>query len=424
MTIYQVLPRLWGRGKMSDWDMETLMYIKSLGVSHIWFTGIIRHASGKPYVKGDPGSPYAISDYYDVNPYLADDPGNRIMEFEDMVARAHSIGLKVIIDFVPNHVCADYSGDIPVCDYHDYDWSDTRKIDYNAPGTWDRMLQIIRFWAVKGVDGFRCDMVELVDVNFFNWMTANVRNEFSNIIFIAEVYGKDNYRKYLETGGFDLLYDKSGAYDSLMSVMNGGDIRALTWNWQWLSDMQPRMLNFLENHDERRLRNPDYAALAYASLFNNASFMIYFGQEIDERAEESGNGRTSIFDIVKLPSMDRLRHYIHNQTRGLNKNEKECLTRHREILNLSADIRDWANYDLLYCNSQTVFPFLRYAADGKKHKLSIGANTSAFLIACNFHDIEVSAEISIPEDAKKKCRLQRDSISISVKAHDCIILPL
>lgn len=415
MTIYQILPRLWGKGKMSDFDKETFSYLKSLGISHVWFTGIIRHASGKDYVKGDPGCPFAISDYCDVNPYLANYPENRIMEFEDLVARTHSMGLKVIIDFIPNHVCADYDGDIPVYDWHDYDWTDTRKINYSAPGTWDKMLQIIRFWAVKGVDGFRCDMVELVDVNFFNWMISRVRNEFPTICFIAEVYGRDNYRKYLETGCFDILYDKSGAYDNLMSVMNGGDIRSLSWNWQWLGEMQPRMLNFLENHDEQRLQRPDYAALAYSALFNSASFMLYFGEEIDERAVESDNRRTSIYDIVKLPSMERLYNHIHNKAKGLSKAEKDCLSRHRDILNLATEIREWSNYDLLYCNSGEVFPFLRYTSDIRK---------PSYLIVCNFQDKDIDTVISIPSDAKKKCRLRRDSISVSVKSHDSIILPL
>ena len=99
--IYQILPRLWGNGteqpvhngsleqngtgKFSDIDTKTLEYIKWLGCSHVWFTGIIRHStlssahgctpSHPQFVKGKAGSPYAICDYYDVNPYLADNPG-------------------------------------------------------------------------------------------------------------------------------------------------------------------------------------------------------------------------------------------------------------------------------------------------------------------------------------------------------------
>ena len=107
-TIFQVLPRLWGRGKFSDWDRKTFDYIKWLGVSAVWYTGVLRHARGKAFVKGEPGSPYAITDYYDVNPYLADDEAERMAEFEALIHRTHEAGLKVIMDFVPNHVARDY----------------------------------------------------------------------------------------------------------------------------------------------------------------------------------------------------------------------------------------------------------------------------------------------------------------------------
>ena len=112
--IYQLLPRLWGNkdtdnvkrgslesngtGKFSDIDSASLDYIKWLGCSHVWFTGVIRHAtketaggcmpSNPQFVKGNAGSPYAIVDYYDVNPYLADNPTDRMGESP---RRAHSL---------------------------------------------------------------------------------------------------------------------------------------------------------------------------------------------------------------------------------------------------------------------------------------------------------------------------------------------
>ncbi|MBR5072334.1 MAG: alpha-amylase, partial [Bacteroidales bacterium] len=270
--IYQMLPRLWGEGRISSVDDATLDYLRGLGVSHVWCTGILRHSTGKPFVKGDAGSPYAISDYYDVNPYLADVPSRRMSEFHTLVRRVHSHGLKLIIDFVPNHVGCDYSdrhGGIPLCGWHDYDWSDTVKIDYSAPGTWEAMYGIVRFWASKGVDGFRCDMVELVPPEFLKWLIARIKEEFPSVIFIAEVYQKEKYRMYIEDVRFDYLYDKSGLYDVLRAIVAGhGTARAITWNWQFLQDFQPRMLNFLENHDEQRLASPWFAGRPdlYAAL--------------------------------------------------------------------------------------------------------------------------------------------------------------
>lgn len=101
-------------------DAATLRRIKKLGVTHVWYTGIIRHASKTSYsaygvprqhpavVKGNAGSPYAITDYYDVDPDLADNVNDRMSEFEQLVERSHKAGLKVIIDFVPNHVARQY----------------------------------------------------------------------------------------------------------------------------------------------------------------------------------------------------------------------------------------------------------------------------------------------------------------------------
>lgn len=411
MLIYQVLPRLWGKGRFSDWNTRTFDYLKTLGVTHIWYTGIPRHATGEPFVKGNPGSPYSIENWFDTNPYLADDSSSAMREFSLLVKRTHRAGLKVITDFIPNHVARNCSCGIPVCGYCDYDWTDTLKIDWSDQQTPVRMLEVLRFWAGKGVDGFRCDMVELVPAEAMKSLIEAVRKEFPSLTFIAEVYNRDNYRRFIDNVGFDLLYDKSGAYDSLMSVMNGGDIRSLTWNWQFLGTMQPRMLNFLENHDERRLPAPDYAALSYASLFNNASFMLYFGEEIGENASDTVDGRTSIFNKVKIESVSRLLRYIKNG-KGLTVKELGTLEKHREILRTATRVHDWNNYDLLYCNDGLTFPFLRYS------------ESECLLVACNFADHPVSTVISIPEDAKKKCRLESGSISVCVNAHDCAVLPL
>ena len=134
--VYQVLPRLFGNrnttckrngtlqengcGKFNDFDEKTLQQIKRLGATHIWFTGVVRHASKTDYsafgipcqnpqvVKGKAGSPYAITDYYDVDPDLATDVNNRMGEWEALIERTHQAGLKVVMDFVPNHVARQY----------------------------------------------------------------------------------------------------------------------------------------------------------------------------------------------------------------------------------------------------------------------------------------------------------------------------
>ena len=138
INVYQVFTRLFGNtdtinrpwgtpeenglGKFSDFTVKALREIKALGITHIWYTGVLHHALIADYkayglsdddpdvVKGRAGSPYAVKDYYQVNPDLADDPAQRLEEFRELVIRTHAQGLKVIIDIVPNHVARKYEG--------------------------------------------------------------------------------------------------------------------------------------------------------------------------------------------------------------------------------------------------------------------------------------------------------------------------
>lgn len=420
MIIYQVLPRLWGNGKLSDWGEAELGYLRSLGVSHVWFTGIPRHASGKDFVKGDPGCPYAIEDYYDINPYLADRKRNRMAEFESLISRTHAAGLGVIIDFVPNHVAREYNGDLPLLDWCDADWTDTRKIDYGAPDTRDKLCDILAFWASKGVDGVRCDMVELVPPDFFAMAIPRIKSRWPDFRFIGEVYDMGRYREYIEWVGFDLLYDKSGLYDTLMAIDNGWrSAHDITLNWQRLSNLQPRMLNFLENHDEQRLQHDNYAALTVSALFNSASFLLYFGQEVGERAEGSERLRTSIFDYEQIPSVQRLVRHIRSGA-VLPPDEALCLQRHRSILRQAARIQSWLNFDLCFCNTDTPgfdqnrhFAFLRYPQDHSE---------APVLAVCNFSPVPARFDLRVPASVCALSGWPTPSVPVEIPAHEAIIL--
>lgn len=548
--IYQVLPRLWGNetehpikngtlkengtGKFSHIDNNTLDYLKWLGCSHVWYTGVIRHStqsdeqgcipSHPQFVKGKAGSPYAICDYFDVNPYLAENPDERMGEFEELIKRTHSHGLKAIIDFVPNHVARDYarttstpghqqlgaSDDKSVhwskendffyypgealqlptsCPegmepYREFpamatgnncyspcpginDWFETVKINYcdEHTGTWDKMYEIIDFWAGKGVDGFRCDMVELVPPQFFKWLIERVKKKYPKLIFIAEVYKKELYGEYIRNIGFDFLYDKSGLYDTLRAIVekNSGDnclpmeawqsASGITRNWQYLADIQPYMLNFLENHDEQRFASDffgknaiDSMAALYVSLFLNTSpFMIYFGEEIGEKGmEEEGfsgrDGRTTIFDWWSIPSVQRLRKVISErkyesldvtQLRdgGLSREESEVFIRFANATRLAASdeaITRGTTYDLCYCNQSSDgfnkdrhFAFLR---DYEDHTL---------LIVANFSDQPARMHLTIPEHAFEWMEIQQTAdlfpgkiIDVEVPAKDGVVITL
>ena len=158
-VIYQIFTRLFGNpkqsqivngtieqngcAKMNDIDDAVLAKIKMMGVTHVWYTGIIRHATTTDYsafgiprqtsmvVKGKAGSPYAITDYYDVDPDLAVDVERRMEEFEALVERTHKAGLKVVIDFVPNHVAREYHSICKPDDVHDLGEDDNTDMHFS-----------------------------------------------------------------------------------------------------------------------------------------------------------------------------------------------------------------------------------------------------------------------------------------------------
>ena len=495
--IYQVLPRLFGNtnefcvpnsslevngtGKLSDFTPEKLLSIKELGCTHIWYTGVLEHATKCDYstygippnnpsvVKGIAGSPYAVRDYYDISPDLADNVSDRLNEFRDLIIRSHKAGLSVIMDFVPNHVSREYYSDqkpygefdfgardntdepftqmnnyyylkgekfiSPVEDiknpYTEYparatgndcfkqdpalsDWYETVKLNYGVdyisggehyfdpvPDTWQKMLKILRYWCEFGVDGFRCDMAEMVPVEFWNWSLGLIKDDFPGIIFIGEIYNPDSYSDYLSKGKFDYLYDKVGMYDYLKQV-SAGDKPAsgITRCWQDVNDFQDRMLNFMENHDEQRIASdfflgkPEKAlpALAVSLLLNRSPFMIYFGQELGERGMDnegySGiDGRTSIFDYWSVSAIRDWHKGIYNiSLRGF----------YKQLLSLALNekaFRKGSTYDLEHANlnNPQFDPFYNYAFVRKYENELI-------LVIVNFSDKMSCLDVNLPEN--------------------------
>ena len=488
IIIYQVFTRLFGHrsnnpvvngtieengcGKLNDFTPSALKKIRELGVTHIWYTGVIRHATMTDYsrygiprqhpavVKGRAGSPYAITDYYDIDPDLAVDVERRMEEFEQLVTRTHRAGLKMIIDFVPNHVARQYKsickpagvrdlGEddnpnegfnparnnfyycpgqafMPYFDlYHGEkepyqemparatgndcfhnapgmnDWYETVKLNYGVdyyaggvghfepiPNTWQKMLDILLFWAGKGVDAFRCDMAEMVPADFWAWATTRVREQYPDIRFIGEVYNPNEYRHYIASG-FDYLYDKVGMYDAMRDVVcHRRDTDAITWAWQQTDDIRDHMLYFLENHDEQRVASDFFAgsgekavpALVVNALMQQNPFMLYFGQEWGERGMDaegfSGrDGRTTIFDYWSLqPRFNELTQ-IYNKVLNIARSEKA--------------VSEGLMFDVMYANQQyrQQYAFLRKA------------DKETLLVVANFADVPVTMNITIPDHA-------------------------
>lgn len=419
--IYQIFTRLFGNqtttnkvygtieengcGKFNDIDDTALAALKDFGATHLWYTGVLEHATLTDYsqfgikadhpliVKGIAGSPYAVKDYYDVDPDLAVDVPNRIQEFESLVTRTHAHGLKAIIDFIPNHVARQYCSDIRpegvkdfgedddntvtfspsnnfyyipnhdfivpeghtppipvVTPYHErpakatgndvfqaqpsqFDWYETVKLNYGidyldgrsrhfdpTPSTWLKMRDILIYWTRKGVDGFRCDMAEMVPVEFWGWVIPEVKRENPGVIFIAEIYNPFEYRNYINIGKFDYLYDKVGLYNSLRRTIEGhGSAEDITRIWQHESgDFSEHMLRFLENHDEQRIASRYFAgnpwtalpAMVLSATLHTGPLMLYFGQELgvdptQQEGFQGEDGRTTIFDYWGVPEFQQ-----------------------------------------------------------------------------------------------------------------------
>ena len=498
VIIYQVFTRLYGNrnttrkengsiaengcGKMADFTPKVLKNIAQMGVSHIWYTGVIRHATQTVYaeygipvqhpaiVKGRAGSPYAITDYYDIDPDLAVDVSNRMQEFEELVARTHAAGLKIIIDFVPNHVARQYHS---VCkpqhvkdlgeddntehgfdpqnnfyycpgqrfdpyfdlyqgapspyieepakatgnDHFDNkpgrnDWYETVKLNYGVdyyagrvghfhpvPDTWQKMTDILLFWTAKGVDGFRCDMAEMVPPQFWLYATEVVKAVNPDIVFVGEVYNPYEYHRYIESG-FDWLYDKVGMYDTMRNMIcHHASTSDISRCWQQTDDIREHMLYFLENHDEQRIASDFFAArgdrgipgLIALVLMQQNPFMLYAGQEYGERGMDregfSGNdGRTTIFDYWSIDTLCRA------ASNKLTQEEKALFDSYKRILQIARKepaVGSGVFFDLMYVNGHLSrqYAFLR-----KFEK-------DLLLVVANFDDQDANIDVFLPSHA-------------------------
>ena len=506
LIIYQMFPRVFsnttadpepwgtlernGAGKLADLTPEVIEGIRQLGANCIWLTGVIEHATKTDFtaygiekdnpnvVKGEAGSPYAIKDYYDIDPAIARSVPSRMREFEQCVERIHASNMKVIIDFVPNQTARRYHSDVAPSGVKDFgvddditmgfspsnnyyyipfqqfspqfpldaegdapyvefpakatgndcfnafcgrnDWYETVKLNYGhdygdwsdhfypVPDTWIKMLAILRHWASKGVDGFRCDMCFMVPLPFWNWVIPQVKKDYPDILFIGEIYDVGQYRPFLDYGHFDYLYDKVNLYDTLVDIeIHNHSAARLTGAWQTVDGIGHRMLNFLENHDEVRFGSSAYAgnpanvlpSLVVSAMMSKGPFMIYYGQELGESARDNegfagDNNRSTIFDYWSYDTLRRWYHGGHPSEEDLTAQERWLRKIYRKTLtmcNAEPALRDGNFFDLMYVNLQhpgfnphRQFAFLRYTAD------------SVLLIIANFDSRPADVNVVIP----------------------------
>ena len=515
VVIYQVFTRLFGNtnitnkpwgtieengvGKFNDFTDKALQEIKNLGITHIWYTGILHHDVIRDYkkygisnddpdiVKGRAGSPYAVKDYYNVNPDLAEEPAKRLEEFESLIQRSHKAGLKVLIDIVPNHVARNYQGltnpkgvedfgasdnktvvyevnnnfyynpdevfQVPVWENRYLplggeehplldgkfeeipskwtgnnsrlaqpnmnDWYETVKINYGVrpdgtkdfdelpkgfenedykkhfefwkdkaiPDSWKKFRDITLYWIAKGVDGFRYDMSEMVPVEFWSYMNSHIKMKNEDAFLLGEIYTPSIYRDYIKKGKIDYLYDKVALYDTIKHIMQGhGKTDNLPQIQKDLADIEHNMIHFLENHDEQRIASSEFAgsaekgkpAMVVSTTISTSPTMIYFGQELGEPGtEDAGHGkpsRTSIYDYVGIPSLQRWINDKQFDGAQSTENEKQLRDFYKRLLNftisssaLVGDYQDIHLYNRKYTENYNdkIFSYVRWSEDEK-----------------------------------------------------------
>lgn len=510
IIIYQLLPRLFsnytkrpkingsrkqnGSGTFKKITKEALQGIKELGTTHIWYTGVLEHAivegypklgidNGNPrIIKGKAGSPYAIKDYYDINPDLAEKPKKRIEEFKDLINRTHTEGMKVIIDFVPNHLAREYYSDKKPKEVVDFgknddtsqyfsnqndfyylndslhlpdecgtemgvarlpysetpakatgndqftayinknDWYETVKLNYGInytngnsehfeplPSVWLKMKDILLYWAKMNIDGFRCDMVEMTPVAFWDWVIPQIKAIYPDLIFIAEVYNPQLYETYISKGHFDYLYDKVGMYDTLRNILeHNQSARSISNVWQSLDNLNPQMLRFMENHDEQRIASKYFLnngfnglpAIFVCATMHTGPMMLYSGQEVGENAKgisgySGDDGRTTIFDYWTMPELNKWSNKGKFDGGKLTSWQKKLRSKYIDIMNITqyTAVQRGAFYDLMYANEQSqglntdyIYAYLRHS------------KTQRLLFVINFHKTDIQTfRLKIPQ---------------------------
>jgi glycosidase len=519
LIIYQMMFHLWGNTnpnpqkngnaltngttKFIDVSIKALAQLYQKGFTHLYTTGIIEHATKEDYtqygipidhptiVKGNCGSPFAIKDYFDVNPFLASNPNHRMDEFKLMISRIHKNKLKIILDFVPNHLARNYQSDhkpegivdfgfndrkdvvfspqnnfyyLPGTQFVEpigsemdksyieipakasgnnvfsaqpsiHDWFETVKLNYGIdfhndghihfdpiPDTWYKMLEVLTYWTNLGVDGFRCDMAEMVPVEFWAYVIPKIKMINPNLIFIAEIYQPKLYADFIYKGQFDYLYDKVGLYDSLRRLMeqnNDSHTSSITHVWQRESgEFSNNMLRFLENHDETRINSPGFAAhniwstipaMLISATMNAGPLMIYFGQEFGEKANEIegynyADDRTTMFDFWRVDTHQRWFNHGACNNELLNAQEILLDDFYQQLFKFvqhSNAVQVGQFFDLQYAQSESypskfVYSYLRYSNEEKllfvnnfhptdTLHFNINIPNLAFDLMCNYH---------------------------------------
>ncbi len=289
-VIYEIYPRQFSEAGNFQGITAQLDRLKELGVNILWLMPV--HPIGQEKKKGPVGSPYAVRDYYAVNP----DYGTPA-DLKRLVAEAHRRGMKVIIDIVANHTSWDsvmmktpefYVRDASGKITYPHDWSDVAELNYDSPALRRYMTDVLKFWLREfDLDGFRCDVAAEVPTDFWEQARAEADEVKRDVVWLAE-----SDKPELLVRAFDLDYSWP-LHGTLNDVLHGRrPATAFRATWEADEAKYPRgalRMRFTDNHDERRAvaRFGEPAALAGSALMFTLDGvpMLYNGMEVGDTTE-------------------------------------------------------------------------------------------------------------------------------------------
>ena len=263
--------------------------LRELGVDIVWLMPI--YPIGELGRKGTLGSYYAIKDYCAVNPEFG-----TLEDFDAFVEQAHSLGMKVVLDWVANHTAPDHPWvtEQPAEWYYrdslgrtmvEYDWTDIAKLNYGTPEVHEAMAEAMEFWVGRGIDGFRCDVAYQVPAEFWKPTIAALREKAGKPLYMLAEAETD----WMYGAGFDAMYGWS-LHHILNDIAQGrkGKEELVSEIVKNYISSEGRRLTFTSNHDENSWNGTEFERMGDAVkalsvlcwTLPNSQPLIYTGQEV------------------------------------------------------------------------------------------------------------------------------------------------
>ena len=353
---------------------QRLEFLHQMGIDAIWLMPI--YPIGEEGRKGELGSYYSIKDYCAVNPEFG-----TMEDFDSFVEKAHSMGMKVILDWVANHTArdakwlktksadwyereADGSAKVP------WDWTDTAKLNYNNHDVWRGQIEAMRFWVEKhNIDGFRCDMAMLVPIEFWQQASSILHAVKPDIFMLAEAEELN-----LFDGAFDMCY--AWEIHHMMCDIAKGERRVWDLRNTMYADRErypntAMKMMFTSNHDENSWSGSEFERMGAAREANHHTELyrklialkhsqaaLQAGEQGGRTIEIENNAKDCLMTFVREKGDSRVvaifnlsPYTIHaNYNNGIYAGEyTNAITGERVLLptNLEQDIEPWG-YTLLY----------------------------------------------------------------------------